>query len=301
MPRVLRRFDVRRHDPVPLIVGWLVSMAGVLLAAAAGLVLLLLPDHAPAGYVMKMVLDCWSAIQHGSTPRVEEWIGPPALAIGAAVALRLLVVGLRQLRDLGRTARQHQSTLRLVGRLLPATPSTVWLAYQRPLAFSIGGRRGLVVATDGLARALPPAQVNAVLEHEYAHLRGRHHLLVGTADSLRTAFPVIPLFAQAPRALRELVELAADAAAVRRFGAGTVHSALCNVAGHDVPGTALGMAADAVNVRLERLLRGNRSPGRGRQASSCGLAVAGGLCLPFLTAAALFAALACTVCPLPAW
>jgi hypothetical protein len=77
VPRVLARMDLRRRDPLPLIVAWLVSTAGVLVAAASGVSLLLLPDHGPGPALLTAVHRCWSAIQHGSPPRVEEVRGAP--------------------------------------------------------------------------------------------------------------------------------------------------------------------------------------------------------------------------------
>ena len=72
VPYVLARVDLRRRDPLPLIVAWLVSMAGVLVAAASGVLLLLLPGHGPGPALLTAMHRCWSAIQHGSPPRVEE-------------------------------------------------------------------------------------------------------------------------------------------------------------------------------------------------------------------------------------
>ncbi|MBK1783896.1 M56 family metallopeptidase [Prauserella cavernicola] len=301
LPRALGRLDVRRRDPLPLLIGWLVSMAGVLVAATTGLVLQLLPGHGVGGWAIELVVDCWSALHHGPAPRAELWVGLLGLVVGGVAAVRLALVGGRRFSDLARETRRHRSTLRSVGRRADSTPETLWLAHDRPLAFSLGGRRGLIVATEGLTRALPPAQVDAVLEHERAHLRGRHHLLIAAADALRTVFPFVPLYAHAPHALRELAELAADSAAARRHGTGTVHSALTGVARHTVPRAALGMAADAITVRMERLRHGDTGPRRSRRALACGLAATSGLLLPFLTAFALFLGLAFTVCPLPGW
>jgi hypothetical protein len=59
IPGVLRRVDLRRRDPLPLIVAWLVSVAGVLLAAATGVLLLLLPDHGPGASLLAAVHSCW--------------------------------------------------------------------------------------------------------------------------------------------------------------------------------------------------------------------------------------------------
>jgi hypothetical protein len=48
-------------------------------------------------------------------------------------------------------ARRRRTALRLAGR---ADGNTLWLAHDRPLAFSLGGTHGVIVATGGLARHL---------------------------------------------------------------------------------------------------------------------------------------------------
>src|SRR5882757_6899156 len=55
IPDVLRRMNLRRRDPVLLLVAWLISTAGVLLAAGAGVLLLLLPDHGPSAPLLALV------------------------------------------------------------------------------------------------------------------------------------------------------------------------------------------------------------------------------------------------------
>jgi hypothetical protein len=298
VPSVLQRLDLRRRDPVLLIVTWFVAMAGVLLAAAAAALVLLLPDHGPGGRLLAAFHHCWAAVQHGSPPRVEEAAGVIGVALLAAFASRLAVVSVRGLRWRTRRWQESLSVLRVVARPTSGSADVLWLAHERPLAFSMSGRPGVVVATEGLARHLAPAAVAAVVAHERAHLSGRHHLLVAAADALHTALPFVPLFRAAPRAVRELVELAADVTALRACGPAAVRSALLKVTRHDVPGTALAMAQDAVEVRLARLRHGTAPPGRLRRAVSCGLAGMAVTTLPFVTAVGILIGVAVVTCPL---
>lgn len=298
VPRLLHRADLRRRDPVLLIVAWFVSMLGVLLAAAAGVLLLLLPGHGPGAPLRAVLHQCWSAIQHGSPPRVEEAAGATGVVLLAALAARLLVVSLRGVRRRARRRQENLSVLRMVARPASRFDGILWLAHERPLAFSMAGRPGVVVATEGLTRHLTPAAVAAVMAHERAHLTGRHHLLVATADVLRTALPFVPLFRSAPPAVRELVELAADVTAVRACGHAAVRSALLTVTGHGLPDTALAMAQDAVAVRLARLRHATPPPHGLRRAVFCGLTGLTATTLPFLTAAGLLLGAALVACPL---
>ncbi|MGW4592714.1 hypothetical protein ACWEKJ_35815 [Amycolatopsis thermoflava] len=135
-----------------------------------------------------------------------------------------------------------------------------------------------------------------MLVHERAHLAGRHHQLVALADALRTALPFLPLFRDAPGALRELVELAADVAATRRCG----------------PRGAVG-AGGGVRLRGAGDRAGHGAGRRGRAARASGLgrcAVRGSgqagrprggagvlaALLPFVVGAALTISAALTAC-----
>ncbi len=92
--------------------------------------------------------------------------------------------------------------------------------------------------------ASAPRVVDAVLAHERAHVRGRHHLAVALAVAAADALPRVPLCRAAPGAVGVLCELAADAAAVRRHGPAAVRAALAGTAGRTVtPRGAVGFDA----------------------------------------------------------
>jgi len=299
LPLVLRRLDVRRRDPVLLIVAWLVSMVGVLIATAGGILLLLPTGHGPGGAILAFVHHCWTAIDHGhgSPPEVEEATGLLGVAIMAALAIRVAVVSVRGLRHRTRKRQDNLAVLRLVARSNTGSENVMWLAHDRPLAFSMPGRPGVVVATEGLRRTLDAQAVAAVLSHERAHLDGRHHLAVTLADALRTALPFVPLFQHAPAAVRDLVELAADVTAVRQCGVAAVRTALEGVTGHGAPRPSLAMAQDAVDVRLARLQHATAPPGLFRRAITCGLTAITATALPSAAGIGLLLAVVLITCP----
>jgi Zn-dependent protease with chaperone function len=296
VPRLLRRVDLRRRDPLPLIIMWLVSIAGVLGAAAAGVLLLLLPGHGQIAAALGLIDRCWSAIQHGSPPRVEEFAGLLGVALLAAVIARAVYLAVRRSRWRADRRAENLAVLRIAGRPAGDAGDVLWLAHEQPLAFSMAGRPGVVVATEGLTRHLDQDAVDAVVAHERAHLAGRHHQLVALAEALRTALPFVPLFREAPRAIRDLVELAADVAAVRTCGAAAVRAALVTVTRHRPARTSLAMAADAVGLRLARLRRCATPPGKTRRVVACGLLGTLAAALPFLTATALLVGIALLTC-----
>jgi Zn-dependent protease with chaperone function len=66
----------------------------------------------------------------------------------------------------------------------------------------------VAVALLGWAALLLGAgQLAAVLAHERAHQRGRHHLLVSLAGSLAASFPRVPAFRHGHEQVARLVEL----------------------------------------------------------------------------------------------
>jgi Zn-dependent protease with chaperone function len=286
---------VRLADPVMALVAWLVSVVAVIATVAGAVFLLFLPDHGLG--VVAVFHHCWDSLQHGAGPTAEAVSGMTGAALLTALLARVAVVGRRTARQRAAEGRQHLDVLRIAARREAGTHPTLWLEHDRPLAFSLAGRPGVVVATDGLRRHLTPAQVEAVLTHERAHLEGRHHLLVTIGDVVAATLPFLPLFKQAAIAVRELVEMAADTAAVRAHGAENVRVALLRVAGHGAPGTALAMSRDAVETRLSRLRQRQSTPSTVRRLLSCGFAGAAAMVLPAIAAAGALTALMLLACP----
>ncbi|MEV6235755.1 M56 family metallopeptidase [Lentzea sp. NPDC051838] len=282
-PGFLARLVVGGADPLATLVAWLASAIAVVLTTAAGVVVLLLPDHG-----LTALHACWSLIQHGTTPRIEAVGGIAGTSMVIALAYRLVATTLHTVRRRARARAEHLETLRIAAR---RDGSTLWLAREEPLAFSLAGKPGVIVATEGLTEHLSQAQLNAVFAHERAHLTGRHHLLVAFADALAHALPFVPLFKLSPAVLRELVELAADSAAARACGPDAVRAALIKVSQHGVPTTALGMSGSSIDLRLARLRTGRCPAGRARQLLTCTFAGATALALP---AGAVLSAIALT-------
>lgn len=283
-------------DPAVALVAWLVSVVAVVATSAAAMVLLLVPDHGLA--VVDTLHHCWESVQHGTTPTIEAISGLAGIALLTGLLLRLAAVGARRARVRAQAREEHLAVLRVAGRREAGPHPTMWLDHDSPLAFSLAGRPGVVVATEGLHRHLAPDQVDAVLAHERAHLDGRHHLLVAFGDVVAATLPFLPLFKRASAAIRELVELAADATAVRIHGAATVRAALLGVSAHCAPGTALAMSRDAIEPRLARLRCADRPSSRTRRAGSCVLTGTAALILPALTASAALATMMLLSCPM---
>ncbi|MFG3420887.1 M56 family metallopeptidase [Micromonospora sp. NPDC049460] len=258
-PDLLERAVGRVRDPVAVLLAWWGSLAAVLLTFTAGAALLLAPADSIEDWAEYLAHHCWLAVRHGRLPAQDEVLGVTgmvAVAALAALAARSLVVAVRQWRSQRKSRQAHQDLVTLVGETLtPERVPVLRLPHRVPLAYSVGGGRGLLVVSAGVL-GLPAAQRAAVLSHERAHLRGRHHLIVALAEVLAAAAPWVPLTRRAPRAMRLLVELCADAAAVRACGAPAVRAALIALNDAPHPAHALSMAGADVSTRLHRLQAG---------------------------------------------
>lgn len=85
---------------------------------------------------------------------------------------------------------------------------------------------GRVLISTGVENAMPPACVRAVIEHERAHVLGRHDIIGRVAALNAAAFPRLRTAREFRRAVALLIELVADDAAARVCGPATVCNAL---------------------------------------------------------------------------
>ena len=284
----------RRVDPTVLLTGWLVTCVGLVVATLGTVALLAVPphEHHPPG-LFRLAGDCLAAISAWSVPGERETLA--ALGIVAATGVLGRLGWATRARIRARRARApHLEQLRLLaGRAARDEP--LWIRDDRPLAMSVGGRPGVIIMSDTLRRHLTPAGVAATLEHERAHLRGRHHLLMAIAQTLAAALPVVPLLRHAPSAVEDLVELAADARAARRCGAAAVREALCRLTGQPVPAPGLAMAGRLVQVRLARLSAGTVESRPMARAAACLAVATVALLLPVSAGLSAFDVIGCVV------
>lgn len=225
-PRLLGRLTAGGISPGTALAWWLLTALGVLVGTLGAVLLLVLPDHGPAGAITRILHECWAAVGHSGLPGLDPLAGTLAGTAVAIAVARLAVTTARRRKRSTLLHRRHLAVLRLSG----ARPGpTLWLPDDRPIAYSLGGRDGLIVASQGLAGRLSPRELDAVLAHERAHLRGRHHFLAGCAETLGRVLRFVPLMRELPGAVRLLVELAADRAAAAGYGPETVRSALLSI------------------------------------------------------------------------
>lgn len=101
----------------------------------------------------------------------------------------------------------------------------------RPHALSVTSSRGhQIVLTNGLVESLTAREVSAVVEHERAHLTGRHQWLIRLGSLNRSCFPRLPSARGLDTSIRLLTELVADDVAARTCGHADVARALHRMA-----------------------------------------------------------------------
>lgn len=272
----------RRVDPTILLTGWMVSTVGLAAPVLMAFSVLTLPaDEHPASGLFALAGGCWTAVASGSSPSGRELVAAISVLSTAGLVGRLAwMIAVRRRR--GRGLAPHLQQLRRLAAGLP-TGEPLWVRDDRPLAVSIGGRPGVIVMSDTLRHDLTPVALAAALEHERAHLRGRHHRLLAVVELLAAALPGCPLLRAAPSAVKDLVELAADAQAARRWGPAAVQEALCRLTGQPVPMRGLGMGGRLTRLRMARLSDGGVGGSSVGRLAGCAAAAVGALFLPAAT------------------
>jgi len=192
-------------------------------------------------------------------------VGPPSMAVAISVAAAGLlawrggaaVTALRRLRaDLRRARLLVEGGDSELAVLQDGHPD----AYALP---GKPGRPGRIVVTTGMLGALDPDEREALFAHERAHLRGRHHLVLGTAELATLFHPALTTLRE-PLAYaleRAADEAAAEAVGDRRLVGRAIGRAA--LAGRTAPApvtrrplTALAAAAGPVPRRVAALLGG---------------------------------------------
>ncbi len=254
MPALLAPLS-RRVSPVLALTAWIGSIAGVFFLVGSAVTVLLWPGHAPAEGLLELAIRCLGSLQHAAQPWIGEAVAGASAVLAVSAMARVMRSAHRQLRARSKVRDYHRDVIAVVARTDAGPEPIMWLDHPMPLAYSIDGRPGYVVATEGLLAHLGAEEQRAVLAHERAHLRGHHHRIVNSCEILATAFPFVPLFTAAPPTVRVLVEVAADRVAAKLTSAETVRSALSTVsqANSARPLWALGLISESTTERLHHL------------------------------------------------
>jgi len=201
VPEPPRRLPAREWTPVAL----LAMVAGVL-ALLAGLTLAALPTLAPVIGISELADRCRELL----APFAIESGIIDVLAAGLAILIASrIVVGIAHS---ARAARRTRIEPWLGEHELRAAFELVVVPTDLILAFGVPGRTPQVVLSTGLVGRLRTDELEAVIDHEAAHLRLRHPALVAVLHGIDAGVGILPFVARSVRRVLSGLEVWADSA-----------------------------------------------------------------------------------------
>lgn len=280
-PRLLSHIDWPSRAPRLGILAWQALSTSIVLAVALAGLSLAVP-------AVPWTTDLAAVIEYCAMALKAQYSTPGGAAVSATGAvLALAVIGrvgyciVRGLLGSHRTKKQQLEALFIVAQRHGGS-ETLIVDHPSAAAYCLPGRHQTVVFTTAALEALDKDQFAAVLAHERAHLRGRHHLILAAAEALQRAFPRLQAFRTAHAEMRILVEMLADDNAVRSNERLTVATALVRLAERGAaPAATLAAGGDTALLRVRRLVA-PANPLGWVQAIAVGLAVSAVIVLPLL-------------------
>ncbi|HVQ50833.1 MAG TPA: M56 family metallopeptidase [Mycobacterium sp.] len=248
VPAMLARATWPTRAPRAAIVLWQsIALAAVLSAFSAGIAI-----------VSRLFVPGTDGRPTATITSEIEVLGWPLWTVYVIVFAVTLVIGARltfavvQVAIATRRRRaHHRMVVDLVGKSQGNHLRILDVA--QPLAYCLPGVRSRVVVSEGALNALADNEMAAILSHERAHLRARHDLVLEMFTAVHAAFPRFVRSAHALHAVRLLIELLADDAAVRAAGPTPLARALVACAAGHTPSGALAAGGPTTVLRVRRL------------------------------------------------
>ncbi|MCF6390035.1 M56 family metallopeptidase [Mycobacterium sp. MBM] len=257
VPALLARASWPLRAPRAAIVLWqAIALAAVLSAFSAGLAIASRlfvpgPDGRPTATLTSEI-----AVLGWPLWALYVVVFTLTLMIGARLVVAVVLVAIATRRR----RAHHRMVLDLVGKARDQVPTPARrpsglriLGVAQPMAYCLPGVRSRVVVSEGALTTLSEPEISAILSHERAHLRARHDLVLEMFTAVHAAFPRFVRSGNALDAVRLLIELLADDAAVRVAGPTPLARALVACAGGHTPSGALAAGGPTTVVRVQRL------------------------------------------------
>jgi Zn-dependent protease with chaperone function len=278
-----------RRAPRSSLVLWQAVCLAAGFSVVAGLVLLAVE---PLGDALLPAAWNFFAALFGGSLQLPVWRLLAGL-VAASITVALLTVVARTAILTVRRRRAHRQVLDLLtmtrrgmlGNSAGRAREVRILQHRSAIAYTLPGWHSRIVLSAGLIDLLTGAELAAVVEHERAHLRARHDLLVLPFQAWAVAFGRIPGVRSAGGSVTELTEMMADDIAAARTSSAALASALAKVAlsgspfgAPEVPLDSPAIASTHVTDRVQRLL--DPQPLSGRQTVTVLLASLALLAIP---------------------
>lgn len=249
-PALLARAAWTMRAPRAALVLWqAIALAAALSAFSAGLALALrlfspgadgLPTAGPTAQIATLGVPVWLC-------------AAAALGVTLLIGTRLVIAIVQVAIGTRRRRARHRMMVDLLGDRPHELGRVRVLNVAEPLAYCLPGMRSRVVLSQGTLDLLDRPELTAILRHERAHLRARHDLVLEAFTAAHTAFPRFVRSESALSAVRLLIELLADDAAVRSTGPRPLARALVACACGPAPAGAMAAGGPSTVVRVRRL------------------------------------------------
>jgi Zn-dependent protease with chaperone function len=233
-----------------------IGLTGALAAVGAGVALAVEPLHTGLLSGLGELLHGSSAGHPLPVKGIDEAFG---LTLSAnVVAILVAGVVITACRTVS-SRRRHRILLDLVSVRSDQAPGAVLLSDSRATAYCLPGRRSRIVVSAGALDLLDSRELAAVVDHERGHVQERHHLILLPFASMIEMLDWMPYVSRAPRAVRGLLEMAADDYAARFHSPRVLASALIRMVNpSSVPTCAFGASSGSVTNRVKRLIDPHR-------------------------------------------
>ncbi|TVT60862.1 M56 family metallopeptidase [Amycolatopsis rhizosphaerae] len=186
---------------------WLLTASCAIFAVASTIALL---ATALAGFVLIPTVAALIDLSPSDLRGADPVSVPESVLCAGALLVALAAVARAVLRYRRRSRRLHDE---LDGHSREG--GLIVVPDAEPLAFAVPGRGGRIVVSRGMLAGLAPAERSALLAHENAHLRLRHHVFLAVVTVSSVLNPLVrPLGEQ----VRFSLERWADEKAARRVG-----------------------------------------------------------------------------------
>ena len=251
VPAMLARASWPMRAPRAAIVLWQsIALAAVLSAFSAGIAIASRlfapgPDGRPTATIT-------SEIDALGWPLWTAYV--LVFAITLVIGARLVVAVVQVAIATRRRRAHHRMVVDLLDKSSRGpTRGLRILDVEQPLAYCLPGVRSRVVVSEGTLNTLSDSEIAAILTHERAHLRARHDLVLEMFIAVHAAFPRFVRSGSALDAVRLLIEMLADDAAVRAAGPTPLARALVACASGRTPSGALAAGGPTTVLRVRRL------------------------------------------------
>ena len=189
-------------------------------------------------------------------------LGAAAL-LGIHLVLNLVVTVVRSEAQ----RRRHAQLIDLLSEPMADNPSTRIIDTPAPVAYCLpGALSSVTVFSAGLVDLLEPAELDAVIEHEKAHVAQRHDIVLVVFRAWHTSLPWFPIAYRAQREVGLLIEMLADDHARRSVDDAVLARAIALVGSGSAPDAQLtGQPLESssphdVRARVLRIARAEALP-----------------------------------------